>query len=289
MPDWRIVCLLFFLYSAVGWLCESVYCSVPARRFINRGFLSGPLCPIYGVGALLTVFLLEPIAWSLPLLFIGGALVTSALEYVTGWLLETIFHAKWWDYSHEKWNLHGRVCLHNSILFGLMCVALMRALHPALLRLVQRIPQGVLTPLCAVLCTAFAVDLVFSVRGALQLRGKLEALQEILDELRERTETALEEQKTAVRSAVDTLGQRAQQGREEAAGRLRERQAKLEEATERLRERQARLEESLRFAHRRLLAAFPTMRPPRAREALARLREAAEERRGKLRRRRRED
>lgn len=275
MPDLRIVCLLFFLYSAVGWLCESVYCSVPARRFINRGFLSGPLCPIYGVGALLTVFLLEPIAWSLPLLFIGGALVTSALEYVTGWLLETIFHAKWWDYSHKKWNLHGRVCLHNSILFGLMCVALMRALHPALLRLVQRIPQGVLTPLCAVLCTAFAVDLVFSVRGALQLRGKLEALQEILDELRERTETALEEQKTAVRSAVDTLGQRAQQGREEAAGRLRE--------------RQARLEESLRFAHRRLLAAFPTMRPPRAREALARLREAAEERRGKLRRRRRED
>ena len=135
-----------------------------------------------------------------------------------------------------------------------------------------RIPDPALTVLCAVLAAAFLADLVFSVRGALQLRGKLEALQEILDELRERTETALEEQKTAVRAAVGTWEQRAQTGREEAV--------------ERLRERQARLESSLRFAHRRLLAAFPTMRTRRGREALTRLREAAQAGREKLRRRR---
>lgn len=208
MPDFRILFLLFLIYSAVGWLCESVYCSVPAHKFINRGFLNGPLCPIYGVGALLADALLTPAAWSLPLLFLGGAIVTSVLEYFTGWLLETLFHAKWWDYSDKKWNLHGRVCLRNSILFGLMCVILLRVLHPLLLGLVLRIPDPALTVLCAVLAAAFLADLVFSVRGALQLRGKLEALQEILDELRERTETALEEQKTAVRAAPSARGSR---------------------------------------------------------------------------------
>ena len=136
VPDFRILFLLFLIYSAVGWLCESVYCSVPAHKFINRGFLNGPLCPIYGVGALLADALLTPVAWSLPLLFLGGAIVTSVLEYFTGWLLETLFHAKWWDYSNKKWNLHGRVCLRNSVLFGLMCVILLRVLHPLLLGLV---------------------------------------------------------------------------------------------------------------------------------------------------------
>ena len=75
---------------------------------------------MYGVGALLAAALLSPIAWSLPLLFLCGAVLMSIVEYVTGWLLETLFHAKWWDYSDKKWNLHGRVCLQNSLLFGLM-------------------------------------------------------------------------------------------------------------------------------------------------------------------------
>ena len=253
MSDPRILFLLFLSYSAVGWLCESIYCSIPAHRFINRGFLSGPVCPVYGVGALLAVFLLTPIAWSVPLLYLGGALVTSVLEYVTGWLLETI--------------LHGRVCLKNSLLFGVMCVVLMRVIHPVLLGWVEKLSPLVLSIVSVVLLAVFAADVVVSVLGALQLRGKLEDLQQILDELRERTESAVSEQRSAVIAAVDTLGQRAQAGREEAVDRLRE--------------RQAHLEQSLRFAHRRLLAAFPTMRVRTGREAIARLREAAARRRKK--------
>lgn len=265
MSDPRILFLLFLCYSAIGWLCESIYCSIPAHRFINRGFLSGPVCPVYGVGALLVIFLLSPIAWSLPLLYLGGALVTSVLEYGTGWLLETLFHAKWWDYSDKKWNLHGRVCLHNSLLFGVMCVVLLRGIHPVLLGWVEQLPPLLLTLISLALLAVFSVDAVFAVLGALQLRGKLDDLQQILDELRERTESAVSEQRTAMLAAVDSLGQRAQAGREEAV--------------ERLRERQARLEHSLRFAHRRLLAAFPTMRVRSGREAIARLREAAARRR----------
>lgn len=259
--------LYFLCYSAVGWLCESVYCSVPQKKWINRGFLFGPVCPVYGVGALLAVALLTPLAWSIPLLFFSGAVLMSVVEYATGWLLETLFHAKWWDYSDKKWNLHGRVCLHNSVLFGVMCVVLVRWLHPLLAGWLARFPRAWLLPVCAVLFLLFAADVAFSVRGALQLRGKLEAMQEILDEIRERTESAIAEQREAVRVAVDSIGQRAQAGREEAL--------------ERLRERQARLEESLHGAHRRLLAAFPTMRLRRGKEAIARLRAAVEARRAK--------
>ena len=262
--------LYFLCYSSVGWLCESIYCSVPKRRWINRGFLFGPVCPVYGVGALLAAALLSPIAWSLPLLFLCGAVLMSIVEYVTGWLLETLFHAKWWDYSDKKWNLHGRVCLHNSILFGLMCVVLVRWIHPLITGWLEKIPEVWLLPAGGALFALFAADVVFSVRGALQLRGKLDAMQEILDEIRERTESALAEQRQAVRLAVDSLGQRAQAGREEAL--------------ERLHERQARLEENVRGAQRRLLAAFPTMRTRRGREALARLREAAEARRKRAKR-----
>lgn len=257
--------LCFLCYSAAGWLCESIYCSIPERRWINRGFLFGPVCPVYGVGALIAAALLAPIAWSIPLLFLCGAVLMSVVEYLTGWLLETLFHAKWWDYSDQKWNLQGRVCLHNSILFGLMCTALVRWIHPLIAGWMENIPQGWLLPVGGALFAVFAADAVFSVRGALQLRGKLEAMQEILDEIRERTESALAGQRQAVRLAVDSFGQRTQAGREEAL--------------ERLRERQARLEESVRGAQRRLLAAFPTMRTRRGREALARLRGAVEARR----------
>ncbi|MFR8334576.1 MAG: putative ABC transporter permease [Oscillospiraceae bacterium] len=180
------------------------------------------LSPSYGVGALLADALLTPVAWSLPLLFLGGAIVTSVLEYFTGWLLETLFHAKWWDYSNKKWNLHGRVCLRNSDpLRSDVRDSAARSASSAAGAGAAWIPDPALTVLCAVLAAAFLADLVFSVRGALQLRGKLEALQEILDELRERTETALEEQKTAVRAAVSTWEQRARTGREETVERLR--------------------------------------------------------------------
>ena len=91
--------LYFFLYSFFGWLCECIYCSIPAHTFINRGFLAGPYCPIYGCGALAVLHILDPFGFSIPLMFVMGIVVTSALEYVTSWGMEVLFHTKWWDYS----------------------------------------------------------------------------------------------------------------------------------------------------------------------------------------------
>src|SRR5690606_28058615 len=101
------VVLLFFIYSFVGYISEVIYCSARERKFVNRGFLYGPLCPIYGFGGLLVVFLLQPFSYSFPLLFLMAVLVTTILEYVGSWVLETLFDMKWWDYSDYKLNING--------------------------------------------------------------------------------------------------------------------------------------------------------------------------------------
>ena len=114
------IVLSFFIYSLLGWVCEVVYCSIPKRRFVNRGFLYGPYLPIYGTGATLVVVLMQPVIGSWPLVFILSLLLTSALEYITSFLLEKLFHVKLWDYSSYPLNINGRVCALNSTLFGLL-------------------------------------------------------------------------------------------------------------------------------------------------------------------------
>ena len=92
--------LAFLVYSFLGWVCETVYCSIGQRKFVNRGFLNGPLCPVYGFGAVAVLLFLRPLRENLLLLFFGGMILTSVIEYITGFALEKLFAAKWWDYSN---------------------------------------------------------------------------------------------------------------------------------------------------------------------------------------------
>lgn len=127
--------LFFFIYSCMGWICECIYCSIPARKFINRGFLTGPLCPVYGFGALLVIWMLTPVSGDVGMLFIFGLLVTSALEYITSLLLEKLFHMKWWDYSTKHCNIHGaRLLIELRSVWHIICFAYERnsPTHPAI-------------------------------------------------------------------------------------------------------------------------------------------------------------
>lgn len=101
----------FYIYSFLGWLWETCYVSVRKGKLINRGFINGPLCTIYGCGALAVYLILLPVSENLLLLFVGGIVVATALEYVTAVLMENIFHTSWWDYSDKKFNFQGRICL----------------------------------------------------------------------------------------------------------------------------------------------------------------------------------
>lgn len=112
---------LFFIYAFFGWCIEVVFCGLNEGHFINRGFLNGPVCPIYGVGGVIVVLCLTPIKDNLFLLFVGSALLTSILELITGFALDKIFHARWWDYTDMPFNIGGYICLKFSIYWG-FCV-----------------------------------------------------------------------------------------------------------------------------------------------------------------------
>ena len=134
----------FIVYAFLGWVCEDIYCGIGKRKFINRGFLYGPYCPIYGFGALLVIYPLLMVSKHPIVVFIFGMVLTSILEYITSFVMEKLFATRWWDYSTYPFNINGRICLQNSLLFGLMALVVVYGLHPIVSRFVERIPLGFL-------------------------------------------------------------------------------------------------------------------------------------------------
>ena len=159
LARFEILFLLFFTYAVFGW-CMEVTCKLfQFHRFINRGFLIGPYCPIYGVGAVAISLLLSRYVSDPPVLFCMSMMICSILEYFTSWAMEKLFHARWWDYSQRRFNLNGRICLNTMVPFGLLGMLLMYAVNPALLSLFQRLGDTARHALCGVLAAGFMTDL----------------------------------------------------------------------------------------------------------------------------------
>ena len=131
--------LWFLLYAFIGWVYESVLVSVSERRWVNRGFLNGPLCPIYGCGAVLAIVLLHDFTNPIEI-FLISSFGASILEYITSWGMEKLFHARWWDYSHYRFNIQGRICLLGAIVFGFGGVLIIDVVQPQVERLTAMIP-----------------------------------------------------------------------------------------------------------------------------------------------------
>lgn len=144
--------LLFFTGAFLGWVMEVVCKLIQFGRFINRGFLIGPYCPIYGFGAVLVTALLTPFSASPPAVFVLAMAVCGTLEYLTSYAMEKLFHARWWDYSHRRFNLNGRVCAGTLIPFGLMGLGMVYVARPVLFGLYLRLPQAWMDGLCLGLC-----------------------------------------------------------------------------------------------------------------------------------------
>ena len=194
--------LKFTAYSFLGWLCETVYCSVGQRKFVYRGFLNGPVCPIYGFGALLVLLFLMDVKDNLLALFTAGMVVTSVLEYFTSFFMEKLFHAKWWDYSNKPFNIHGRVCLLNSVLFGLMAVLLAHFEDPTVNYLIALLPVWLLPWAAGAAFLLFAADTVVSVFAALHLTARLKALQAATDAFVEERKKELREKRSALQNRL---------------------------------------------------------------------------------------
>ncbi len=180
--------LLFLIYSCIGYICEVIYCSCLVRRFVDRGFLRGPICPIYGFGALLVLSLLQPWSTTWVPLYIAAVIITSVLEYVTSWLMEVLFHTKWWDYSHNKFNINGRVCLLNSLLFGVMSLIAVHFVHPVFDRALRKLSDSAANIAASALLCVFIVDLLDSVKSLVSFSAYLARLKEFTEGLKEHYE-----------------------------------------------------------------------------------------------------
>ncbi len=178
----------FVIYAFLGWVCEDLYCGIPKKKFINRGFLYGPYCPIYGVGALLVLYPLLFVKQYPILVFILGVIITSTLEYITSWVMEVLFKTRWWDYSEHFLNINGRVCLLNSTLFGIMSIVVVYIIHPTIEDFVQSIPFGALTNFLSAFTIGFSIDCVFTVIALLKRKKVFEKIQSEMEEVKQEFE-----------------------------------------------------------------------------------------------------
>ncbi len=154
--------LLFMIYSVAGWLLEVTCKYIDYKKFINRGFLIGPYCPIYGFGAVLITFLLYRYEEDPIVLFLMTILICGALEYFTSWAMEKIFKARWWDYSKRKFNLDGRICLGTLVPFGVFGLILTYITNPFLLNCLNNTNLIVLNTIAVIICIIYIVDNIIS-------------------------------------------------------------------------------------------------------------------------------
>lgn len=177
--------IYFFIYAFIGWVVEVSYHAVTIGKFINRGFLSGPYCPIYGFGAISVIYFLTDIAEKNKLvLFFGSIAIATAIEFVAGFLLEKIFHERWWDYSDRKLNIGGYVCLEFSVIWGLFCFILYEAVHPLVKNLVGLIPLEMLKYLDLGLIIIMTIDLIATINTLVGINKKIRVLDKVRKDIR---------------------------------------------------------------------------------------------------------
>lgn len=167
---------LFMIYSFLGWVSETIFVSIDKRKFANRGFLIGPYCPIYGLSAIFIILLASDYKENFLLLFIIIMLIAAIVEYLTSYIMEKAFRARWWDYSNLKFNINGRICLQNLIFFGLLGSFMIYILNPPLNNFINNLNVNTLTILTIIVGIIFIVDIVVSFKVIRKIRTTAEVL-----------------------------------------------------------------------------------------------------------------
>lgn len=240
MHDISIYFLCFMVYSFIGWVYEVSLYLVRDKVFVNRGFLNGPYLPIYGCGAMAVVLMFGDMGdlKSIPALFFSSVMVSCILEYLTSYIMEKLFHARWWDYSDNRFNLNGRICLSAAIVFGVLSVLLIKFIHPFVSGMFYKIPEVAAEIIAAFVVGFFVTDIILTVVAITGLQKRLE----------------------------------------EAKARLeQEWQESFKTSKERYAARKEQLMERLGVQHRRLIKAFPQMKTENHDDILTEIREAIKE------------
>ena len=163
----------FYFYCFFGWVFESTYVSIKSRHFVNRGFMRGPFLPIYGSGAIMMLVVSMPFQDNLILTYLAGCVGATLLELVTGMTMEALFKVRYWDYSNQKFNYKGHICLSSTIAWGFLTIFMTQFLHKGVEKLVLSIPYNILTILTVVLSVYIVADFTLSFKAAMDLRDVL--------------------------------------------------------------------------------------------------------------------
>ena len=174
----EIYIMLFFIYSLAGWLVEMIPATIREKKFVDRGFLVGPYCPIYGCGVILITLLLQKYADDIVVTFFLSVIICGTLEYLTSYVMEKIFKARWWDYSNNKFNINGRICLETLVPFGIGGVLVLFVFNPFLEKIINLIPGLALHIVTGVLCVLFLIDCIVSFKIILNLKEMTKELKD---------------------------------------------------------------------------------------------------------------
>lgn len=277
------ICMYFLLYSFLGWVVEVMYHAVTVGKIINRGFLNGPVCPVYGFGMLAVLACGNALSGSVSdatrlngfTLFLFGMVLATAVELIAGWALDRLFHARWWDYSDKPFNVHGYICLEFSIIWGLAIVLVVKVVHPLLsLHTVNAIPEKYGWWIMLGLYMMYLFDLivtVLTVSGANRRLKELDEIRKLMrkpsDKLSEAVGTTtmnsarrIEEGQVQASLARSELRESAEQAHENMDLKLAEVKAKRDEMQTRAEELAVQLTSGRFFGNARLLKAFPSLK-----------------------------
>ncbi len=197
--------LLFLFYAVIGWCMEVIVSLFYRHKFINRGFMIGPYCPIYGVGVLFITIFLSRYKEDLAVFLIMTMVSCTILEYMTGYVMEKIFHARWWDYSDKKFNLNGRVCLDTMIPFGILGVTVVYVLNPVVMKWILVIPLMPRKIISIVLAIIFISDLVVSAKVISNLKHVKYANKDNTEEITKKVKKTLNEKNLFTKRLVEAF------------------------------------------------------------------------------------
>ncbi len=272
----------FFIYSFAGWVIEVIFHAVTFGKVINRGFLTGPVCPVYGFGVVsvfaMTYFLIQ---WTragvgtivdvnVLYLFLTGIVIATAIELIAGFLLDKLFNARWWDYSDRPFNLNGYICLEFSLIWGLAIAFVLRVVQPSIASLVAIIPKTVGWISLAVIYAAYIADTIITVLTVLKMNRELQNLAKIRDSLRLVSDSLSMAIGTGTLDTMERLGNAEEEIKEKAEAKkmeleqkkqqiIAEYTQKREDLEHKAKELQKKLKSGVLFGSLRLMRAFPSM------------------------------
>lgn len=195
----------FVIYSFLGWILESIVRTICERRIINTGFLIGPFCPIYGFGAIIMILFLDQFKNNIILLFFSSFIILSLWEYVVGVLLEKFFATKYWDYSDHKFNYKGRICLTNSIAWGILGVLFINYIHPTITQLLEYVDFIYVAIITSIIAVILLIDAIISIIKVKNIKTTLEKIEEINEQIKQKLLELKDREKISANDNIQNL------------------------------------------------------------------------------------